>query len=430
MFIRLNLQNGLTRRVFFLTVLVTLGLLVKIIIGEFVVGTLSDKRVGASKDLLISATGYFPSSARLFSRLGETEASESNAGLESAETSISQAVKLSPNNYRFRLLLAEIRDSRGEQAAAEQSFRDALKLAPNYSEVHWKFANFLARANRIEDSIEHFRIAANLNPTLFAATLDLIWMISDKNIPFLKQIVKDDQKAQLKLALLLANQSRIPEAAEIFSKLDKNITQTSWESSSFLDALIKKGFSKLAFDLWLQTRSVEGETTSRSLIWNGDFEMENDSVSTQFDWRLGKSDYARIGLDSSEKHSGMRSLLIDFSGRDTAKLDNEVKHLVAARAGINYRLDFFVKTEEFKTAEGPRVVISDLSGKLIARSETVPAGNNDWQRMSINFPAPQGAGDSAALIISVKRQPRYSYDEPTRGRIWFDDFVINEVNGK
>lgn len=430
MFIRLNLQNGLMRRVLFLAVLVTLGVLVKIIIGEFVVGTLSDKRVGASKDLLISATGYFPSSARLFSRLGETQASESNAGLERAEENVSQAVKLSPNNYRFRVLLAEIRDSRGEQAAAEQSFRDALELAPNYSEVHWKFANFLARANRIEDSIEHFRIAADLNPTLFSATLDLVWTISDNNISFLKQIVKDDQKAQLKLALLLANQSRIPEAAEIFSKTDKNVTLAAWESSSFFDALIKKGFSKLAFDLWLQTRSVEGETASRSLIWNGDFEMENDSVSTQFDWRIGKSDYARIGLDSSEKHSGTRSLLVDFLGRDTTRLDNEIRHLIAARAGGNYRLDFFVKTEKFTGGENLRVVTSDSAGKLIAQSEAVSAGTENWKRMSVNFTAPPTSGNSAALFISLKRQPRYSYDAPTRGRIWFDDFAINEVKGK
>ncbi len=430
MFISLDLQNGLTRRIFFVTALVIFGLLVKIIIGEFVVGTLSDKRVGASKNLLTSSVGYFPASARLLARLGESEAGESNAGLESAEKNVSQAIKLSPNNYRLRLLLAEIRDSSGEQSAAEQSFRDALKLAPNYSEVHWKFANFLVRANRIEDSIEHFRIAANLNPTLFAATLDLVWTISDNNITFLKQIVKDNQKAQLTLALLLANRSRIPEAAEVFSKTDKNFTLTAWESSSFFDQLIRKGFSKLAYELWIQTRNVAGETTSRPLIWNGDFESKNDSVSTQFDWRIGKSDFARIGLDGSEKHSGNGSLMIDFLGRDTTRLDNEVRHLIAARAGSNYRLEFFVKTEKFTSGENLRVVVSDSSGKLIAQSEAVPAGNNDWERMSVTFTAPQSAGDSAALVISVKRQPRYSYDEPTRGRIWFDDFVINEVNGK
>ena len=67
----------------------------------------------------------------------------------------------------------------------------------------------------------------------------------------------------------------------------------------------------------------------------------------------------------------------------------------------------------------------------IAQSEAVSAGTNDWNRMSIAFTAPQiAAGESAAVFISVKRQPRYSYDKPTTGRIWFDDFEITEANGK
>lgn len=431
MFIRFNLQNGLIRRIFFVTALVILGLLVKIIVGEFVVETLSDKRVGVNKDLLISSIDYFPASARLLARVAEYEASESNAGLEGAEGNAAQAAKLSPNDYRLRLLLAEIRDSRGERTAAEQSYKDALELAPNYSEVHWKFANFLARGKRIEDSIEHFRIAADLNPTLFAATLDLVWTISDENVPFLKRIVEDNQKGQLKLALLLANHSRVSDAAEIFSTIDRDVLLPAWESSSFFDILISKGYSKIAYQLWIGMQKVETAAINHSLIWNGDFEEKNESVAAQFDWRIGKSDFALIGLDSAETHSGSGSLLVDFAGRDTTRLDNEVRHLIAARAGNSYRLDFFVKTENFTSAEGLRVVVGDSTGNRVAQSEAVSAGTADWKRMSINFTAPrQISGDAAALFISVKCQPRHSYGEPTRGHIRFDDFVMSEVNGK
>ncbi len=52
MLIRLNLQNALIRRGYFVIICVILILLVKVIVGEFVVGTLSDKRVGVNKDLL------------------------------------------------------------------------------------------------------------------------------------------------------------------------------------------------------------------------------------------------------------------------------------------------------------------------------------------------------------------------------------------
>lgn len=431
MLIRFNLQNVLMRRLFLFISLVILALLVKIITGEFVVGTMSDERVGASKDLLAAAARYFPDSARMSARLAEFEAAETKADFESAERNLQKAIKLSPNNYKYRLLLAEIRDRRGDRTGAEQTFADALRLAPNYSEIHWKTANFLVREKRIEESVEHFRIAADANPALFGATLDLISAVSGENPVFLNRIVENNQKGMLKLALLTAKQSRMPEAAEIFSKIDKNIVLPAWESSSFFDLLINQGFSKLAFDLWVRLKTVEGEIVDQSLIWNGGFETESGDDLAQFDWRIGKSDYARIGLDSSETHSGKRSLLIDFIGRDTVKLDNEVKHLIALKPGIAYRLEYYVKTEELKTGEGPRIVISDKKGIRIAQSEPVPAGTNDWNRVIINFTAPEkAADDAAALYISVKRQPRYSYDPPMRGRIRFDDFAIKEVNGK
>jgi Tfp pilus assembly protein PilF len=433
MLIRLNLQNSLIRLASFVIALVIFGLLVKVIIGEFVVGTLSDKRININRELLTSTAGYFPASGRLFTRLAEFETKEAKVDFEIAEKYVQEAIKLSPNNYKYRLLLADIRDSSGDQSGAEKAFNEALQLAPEYSEVRWKTANFLVREKRVADSVEHFRIAAHSNPALFPAALDLVSAISDKNLLFLKRIVKDNQKGQLKLALLLAKQSRMSEAAEIFSKIDKELLFSGWEGTAFFDSMINQGYSRLAFDLWLQLKSGEAEIVDRSLIWNGDFETETDADLTHFDWRIGKSEFARIGFDGSRTRSGNRSLLFDFLGRDTTKLDNEVKHLIALQPGTSYRLEFYVKTDDLKTDEGPRIVVSDYSGKRIAQSAAVSAGTGDWKQMSVIFNAPQKqkeTDDAAALFISVKRQPQYSYDAPTRGRIWFDDFSISEVNSK
>jgi tetratricopeptide (TPR) repeat protein len=431
MLIRLNLQKRLIRQGFLVVSILVSAVLVKVVVREFVGGTLADKRIAINQDLLNSAAGYLPDSGRLLARLAEFEKMPVNGDFESAERHLRQAIRLSPNNYRYRLLLAEIRDLRGDRAGAEEAFDEALRRAPNYSEVHWKFANFLVRENRIEDSVAHFRLAAVSNPNIFGAALDLVAAASDGNILLLNEIVKDDPRGQLKLALLLANQRRITEASELFSKIDKNTLLSAWENSAFLDSLIDHGFSGLAFNHWLELKRAEGKNIDRSLFWNGDFETETETNLVQFDWQIGKSDYARIGYDNSEARSGKRSLLFDFLGRDTVKLDNEVKHLVALRPLTVYRLEYYVKTGEFKTDEGPRVVVSDQAGNRIARSEPVPPGTNDWNRMAVSFTTPQtSAGDSVALFISVKRQPRFSYDGPARGRIWFDDFLLTEVAGK
>lgn len=429
MSIHLNLQKTIIRQIYFLVCLVLLIFLIKIIVGEFIAGTLSDRRVSVNKNLLTKAIVYLPQSAQLLARLAEYETNQDN-DKQSAEIHIEQAIKLSPNNFKYQLLLAQIRDKGKDQVGAENAYIEALALAPNYSEVNWVFANFLVRQKRVEDSIEHFRLAANANPALFPATLDLIWVVSDRNISYLKRIVENNQKGQLKLVLLLANQSLFSAAAEVFSKIDRETALTSWETISFLDLLINKGFSKLANTLWDQLKA-DNTTPNNALIWNGGFEIANDSGPAQFDWKLRKSDYARISIDNSQAHTGSSSLLIDFLGRDTTKLDNEVRHIISLRPGIGYRLEYYLKTEELKTNEGPRVVISDKTGNRIAQSEPVPFGTNDWNRVSLNFTAPsKPTGDASTLFISVKRLPQYTYDAPMQGRIWFDDFSVNEVTGK
>lgn len=430
MLIHLNLQKTIARQSYLLICIGIVLFLLKIIIGEFIAGTLSDRRVSVNKILLTKSILYLPQSAQLLARLAEYESSQDNDN-QNAELHLEQAIKLSPNNFKYRLLLAQIRDAANDKVGAENAYNEAVTLAPNYSDVHWRFANFLVRQKRVEESIEHFRLAANANPALFPSTLDLIWVVSDRNITYLKRIVENNQKGQLKLVLMLANQSFFPAAAEIFSKVDKETAINSWETISFFDLLINKGFSKLANTLWDQLKAGNDTVPNNQIVWNGGFETKIESGPAQFDWKLRKSDYARISIDNSQANSGSSSLLIDFLGRDTTKLDNEVRHIISLRPGTTYRLDYYLKTEELKTNEGPRVVISNKTGNRVAQTEPVPFGTNDWKRFSLIFTAPSKTiGDAATLFISIKRQPQYSYDPPLQGRIWFDDFSVSEVKGK
>ena len=272
MLIRLNLQNGLIRRAGFAAAFLISAMLAVVILHEFAAATLSDQRIAVNQDLLNSAAAYFPASGRISARLAEFESMPFNNDFESAEQHLQQAIKLSPNNYRYRLALAEIRDLHGDLTGTEQAFSEAMRLAPNYSEVHWKFANFLVKENRIEDSLAHFRIASVANPNVFGAALYLVAAVSNDNILFLDEIVKDDPRGQLKLALLLANRSRFAEASEIFSKIDRNIRLSASETPAFLDALINKGFSQSAFQHWSQLKNGDEKNLNNSLIRNGDFE--------------------------------------------------------------------------------------------------------------------------------------------------------------
>lgn len=415
-------------------ILLSLGvmiLLAKMVLTEFTVKVLSDNRLELNEDFMATAVSSVPNSGRLLFASALAESSSPNPNLEQAKRHVVQAIELSPYDYNYRLLLAQICEAEGDKTGAEAGFREALRLAPHYSETHWNLANFLIRAGKPESSIEHFAIAANLDPSLLATAVDLVWEVSNKNISALNTITRDNPKSQLPVALFFARQKRFAEASEAFANVKREIALSSPETSVFFDTLIKNGYPVLAHKLWLQIAEPNEQSAKTSDVWNGDFESPAFTAFPQFNWQIKRSDYARIEISQSTGRSGSHSLEFDFTGRDTTILNREVTHLLTLQPGINYKLEFFVKTENLTTPEGPRVVVSDNTGNRLADSGQVFA-TKDWKPMSFNFTAPKkGSGENGvALFISVERKPRLVYDEPTKGRIWFDDFVVSEANRK
>ena len=115
---------------------------------------------------------------------------------------------------------------------------------------------------------------------------------------------------------------------------------------------------------------------------------------------------------------------VSFTGRETTKLDGELKQLAAVRPGARYRLTFFAKTDGLVTTIGPRIsVVGAKSNGMIVASEPLAAGSSDWRQFTIEFVAP---ADTRAVLVKVSRTPEFSYDDPTRGVVWFDDFVLVE----
>jgi hypothetical protein len=191
---------------------------------------------------------------------------------------------------------------------------------------------------------------------------------------------------------------------------------------------MRAGRIDLARDVW---EIFEGNG-QQAIIHNGSFEYAPTKRFTQFDWSLTESNYARIDIDQTTARTGSRSIRINFAGRDTTRLDQEIKQIVALRAGVRYRLECYAKTDDLVTPEGPRVVVSDsATSSMIARSEPVKAGTNNWQVLTIDFVAPQsGKSNASGVQVSIKRLPKYAYDDPTQGIIWLDDFSIVEQSSK
>lgn len=392
---------------------------------NFFAGIVTDPRVNVSKELLAATIAYVPNSAPLNARIAEAEMTENDRDISSIENHVKRAVNLSPWDYRQRLLLATVKDAEGDRAAAEQSLRDALALAPHYTEVHWRLANLLLREGKLAKSVDEFRIAISSNAGLLPGTLDLLGRVSAGNLIVLRAVTPKDPKSQLVLAQFLLNQPRVPDAITVFAGIDRQVLVGMPESPEFIDSLVKQGHLEEARGLWVGLVGGAYALPGRPLplLWNGSFESDVSKSLAQFDWAIARNEYAVPGIDSSSAHSGNRSLRIDFTGRDTTRLDGQVKQNLVLRPGLHYRLQFYVKTERLDTPEGPRVVVTDPSNTEIVRSDPIPSGTSDWRASAIDFTAPVTA---RSLVIAIKRVPRFVYDKPTSGTVWFDDFVLTE----
>jgi hypothetical protein len=159
-----------------------------------------------------------------------------------------------------------------------------------------------------------------------------------------------------------------------------------------------------------------------TLIWNGGFEMDEVKGLNQFDWALRPNKFAWVAIDRSVARTGGRSLKVAFSGLDTTRLRDQVQQTLVLRPGASYQLECYAKAQELVTPEGPRIAVIGQNS-LLGASAPVIADLDDWQKLTVNFVTPANQG---VVILAIVRIPKFSYDDPTRGTIWFDDFTLIE----
>lgn len=432
MVIKGKLNHAGARVAVALVTMAVCALLSFIVLSQFVVSVMTDPQTRVSTAMLRDAASYFSDSsglhARLAARLLEAGVDDSLSYEQAAtlaEEHASRAVALAPWSYECRMLLSSAKELKGDLAAAEESARAARRLAPHYTEVHWRLANLLLRMGKLNQSLDEFCQTVAVDPSRLPQTLKLVWNVSDGNLEAMRAVVGNDPALQLGLAQFLLKQSRVTEAADLFRRIDLKArlsSSTSSSSSEFLNDLVAAGQIELAHSLWLDLMN-NGAHSSQPLVWNGGFEAGILKGFDQFDWAISQSQYARIAITADIAHSGTRSLRIDFAGRDTTRLDEEIKQLILVTPGVRYRLECFVKTEGLLTPEGPRLAVSNGHAAPLAVSEAVAAGTHDWQLYTMDFTAPT---NMRSLLLTIKRIPRFSYDDPTRGTIWFDDFTLQE----
>ncbi|HLG14374.1 MAG TPA: tetratricopeptide repeat protein [Blastocatellia bacterium] len=428
MHVELPLNKAAARLAVLLLAFIGCAYLGTLTLSHFIVGSLTDPRGTPSRDALASAVVQFPNSARLNRRLAEFEADGADRDPEYALSHARRAAELSPNDFSNHVILSSILEAKGDRPAAEASLRTAAALAPNYPNVPWRLANLLLREGKLAECLGEFREAVKLDPSLAPATLDLVWRATGGNRLAIESLTAGDPEAQLALARLLLKRSLTAEAVSLFNSVDRRTRLASRKTPEFIEALISSRRADLARESWLAM--ITGETAPNgSVVWNSGFESDPMRGLAQFDWVIGQSDYARISVDRGAARSGNRALRVDFAGRDTTRLEGEVKQLLVLKSGGSYRLECYAKTKDLTTPEGPRIVVADAASSVrLGTSAPIAAGSNDWSLITVDFVVPRNAASGVRTVyISIQRTPKFSYDEPTLGTVWLDDFTVNEI---
>lgn len=395
------------------------GLMLSMIRAHFIVRQLSDVRFTFESGVVAAALNSWPRSARLNLGMAKAlirEKSDFAAALPYAEL----AVKLTPYDDAAWQVLGQAQDGSGDAVTAEKSLQRAVELAPRNSDANWALANLLVRLNRVEESISRFGRAGELNASLYPLAFDLFWQIGGKQLDPLRAIAGEKFEAQVALLQFFAEQDLFDEAGTLFKTLDRRKAVQDPQCAQFINTLIGRKQFALARASWLELVGGKQQNDG-NLLWNGGFELSPVlKPLNQFDWFLGESKFARFGLEAERGRAGSSALKVIFQGRDTTTLNGETFQLVSVTPGVQYRLECFAKAENLVTSEGPRLAVRNAS-TVLATSAPVESGSKDWQHLQLEFTAPM---ENAGINITLVRIPKYAYDDPTSGVIWFDDFVL------
>jgi hypothetical protein len=346
--------------------------------------------------------------------------------LDAAVLAFEEAVRLSPNDYQWRIELGRALEHVDKPDLAEAQLRKAVELAPEYAFPRWHLGNFYLRQDRTAEAFDQLRKAAQDNRTYREQVFSLAWDYFNKDPKMVEQLAADTPDARAGLALFFAGRGEAGESLRIWNLLS--------ESEKAANPEIAKG---IAQGLYIQRHFPEALEFARQLgidaearseaITNAGFERGVASQpDARFDWVISRND-AKLDItsDSGVFHSGKRSMRASFRNFVKPEFYN-IYQTVAVEPNKSYRLTFWVRTENLKTAGPPLLqIINGNDDKLIAESKPFQTGTNEWQEYQVDIRTPDNCRG-----INVRTSRQFCGDQcPIIGTFWYDDFALTERTG-
>ena len=345
-------------------------------------------------------------------------------GLNNAVASLEEAVRSAPDDDRYWIELARAYEQIENYEKAEKAFRRAAEVAPNYSNIHWHLGNFYLRRDREADAFPALRKSAETSAVYREQVFSVVWDYFEKDKTKLEKLAGEKPDMRAGLAKFYAAHELPEDSLRVWNTLSEDEKTRNQDIARLIaQALYDKRFYRSSIE-FVRQLGIEPQALPET-VQNGGFEapIAAEVKDAFFGWKYNKKDKIEINTDPMKKKEGSKSLRFTFNGFT----GNEVKNflqIVTIEPNKKYRLSFWLKTENLKSAGTPTLeIINANDEKIITTSAAFPAGTQDWSPITIDFTAPPNA---EAVAIRIDRA--YCGDAcPIIGTFWVDDFKLQAI---
>lgn len=361
-------------------------------------------------------------------RLGSLEEKTFSAeSLAAAVNEYREAVRLSPNDYRYWMELGRALESGGDQESSEKALRRAVELAPAYSHPRWQFGNLLLREGEFEEAFDQLGRAAEADDQMRPQVFELAMRVFAGDVDQIAKVACSTPAARAQFAVYLVSVQKVDDAMRMWGTITPADRRAQTAVTREMDdALVTAKQFRAALNLRRELQP-DGNLPVAGQIWNGDFESPlTSSVADPFGWQVNSRPSAQVTIDSLG-HTGQGSLRIAFKSSSTLEKIH-VSQTVVVEPGTQYRLEYYVRTQDLISASTPVLSIVDAAdGAALAASKPVPSGTNQWEKITLDFTTnPKHDG----ITIGFNRADCSDTQVcPIFGLVWYDDFILQRVGG-
>jgi Tfp pilus assembly protein PilF len=345
-----------------------------------------------------------------------------------AAAALQKAVELRDRDYLLHLRLGYALYRSGDAEGARQSYLRALALAPDYAQSNRYLGRLLLKLGETDQAFEYLGRAAALDSTLYGEVLHLARV----NLP--KADASENASADLiEQKLKIESFEGRKRAAQYFirhamlNEATKNFLfagpLSGDEKRRFINALVRYGHFRMARDLWLtvpENKRLTDESADTFII-DGGFEKTEASDESAVSWQIeNRLRYVKAAIDERVRRSGSRSLYISFKGPAEFKT-NFISQIVPVESGRSYALEAAVKNSEIVSGGSLELVVIDpATNEIIGKTGSFVMKESDWKIYRASF----RAGDSAAVMIALRRAECRANPCPIFAEIWLDDIAL------